>query len=140
MKTVLFVCVENSGRSQMAEAFFNHYAGGLARALSAGTRPGEAVSSLVVTVMQEAGLDISGNRPKGLTDEMLDQADRVVSMGCGAEGVCPAASVETEEWQIDDPKGRSPEEVRLIRDQIRAKVLEMLAKDRMAAKPADHSS
>jgi len=139
MRTVLFVCVENSGRSQMAEAFYNHCARGTSRALSAGTRPGKAVNPLVVTVMQEAGLDISGNRPKGLTDDMLDQTDRVVSMGCGAEGICPAVSVETVEWQIEDPKGKSLEQLRLIRDQIRAKVLEMLAKDGIAPKPADWS-
>ena len=129
MRTVLFVCVHNSGRSQMAEAFFNHYAGGKARALSAGTQPGESVNPVVVSVMLEDGLDTGANRPKLLTDEMLDSADRVVSMGCGVQGVCPVAFVETEEWEIEDPKDKSVEEVRRIRDHIRGKVLEMLAKD-----------
>lgn len=132
MKTVLFICVENSARSQMAEAFFNYYARGEATALSAGTQPGDALDAGAVKAMQEAGLDISGNKPKGLTDEMLDWADKVVSMGCGAQGVCPTAFVETQEWEIEDPKGKPLEKVRLIREQIRAKVLEMLARDGIA--------
>lgn len=97
MKTVLFVCVHNSGRSQMAEAFFNRLAGGKARAVSAGTEPGEKVHPEVVQAMKEVGIDISGNRPKLLTEEMLAQANRVVTMGCMTGGVCPASFVETED-------------------------------------------
>ena len=100
MKTVLFVCVGNSGRSQMAEAFFNQAAGGKARAMSAGTKPASAVDPRTVEVMREVGIDISAARPKALTTEMLEQADRVVTMGCGVEGVCPASFVETEDWQL----------------------------------------
>jgi len=130
MKTVLFVCVGNSGRSQMAEGFFNHLANGKARAASAGTKPASAVDPKTIEVMREVGIDISATRPKTLTMEMLDQADRVVTMGCGVEGVCPASFVQTEDWQLQDPKGKPIEEVRRIRDEIRARVLSMLDKSK----------
>lgn len=123
---MLFVCVGNSGRSQMAEGFFNHLANGKARAISAGTKPASAVDPKTIEVMREVGIDISAARPKALIMEMLDQASRVVTMGCGAEGVCPASFVETEDWQLEDPKGKPIEEVRRIRDQIRAKVMKLL--------------
>ena len=128
MKTVLFVCVGNSGRSQMAEGFFNHLANGKARAISAGTKPASAVDPKTIEVMREVGIDISAARPKALIMEMLDQASRVVTMGCGAEGVCPASFVETEDWQLEDPKGKPIEEVRRIRDQIKTRVLRLLEK------------
>ena len=128
MKTVLFVCVGNSGRSQMAEAFFNQAAGSKARAISAGTKPAGAVDPRTIEVMREVGIDISAARPKALTMEMLDQADRVVTMGCGTEGVCPASFVETEDWQLEDPKGKSLEEVRRIRDEIKTRVKRLLEK------------
>jgi arsenate reductase len=76
--------------------------------------------------MHEVGVDISAAKPKALTMEMLEQADRVVTMGCGVEGVCPASFVETEDWQLEDPKGKPIEEVRRIRDEIRARVLKLL--------------
>jgi protein-tyrosine-phosphatase len=126
MKTALFVCVHNSGRSQMAEAFFNQLAKGKARAFSAGTSPAAAVDPTVVEVMQEVGIDISRQRPKSLTIELLEQADRVVTMGCGVEGICPATFVETEEWDLEDPKGKAIEKVREIRDQIKPRVVEIL--------------
>ena len=126
MKTVLFVCVHNSGRSQMAEAFFNRLAKGKARALSAGTEPIDAIDPTVVEAMGEVGIDISGNRPKALTLPMLEQADVVVTMGCGAEGVCPATFIETEEWELEDPVGKPLPEVRRIRDEISARVLDLL--------------
>jgi len=126
MKTVLFVCVGNAGRSQMAEGFFNHLANGKARAISAGTKPASAVDPKTIEVMREVEIDISAARPKALTMEMLDQADRVVTMGCGVEGVCPASFVETEDWQLEDPKGKPLEEVRRIRDEIKAKVMKLL--------------
>ena len=126
MRTVLFVCVRNSGRSQMAEAFFNQLAGGKAKALSAGTNPGSAINPKVVEAMREIGIDISGNRPKALTLEMVEQADKVVTMGCGVEGICPATFVATEDWELADPKGKTLEEVRQIRDEIRAKVVGLL--------------
>ncbi|MGQ9546348.1 MAG: arsenate reductase ArsC [Dehalococcoidia bacterium] len=125
---VLFVCVHNSGRSQMAEAFFNRLAKGKARALSAGTAPADAVDPMVVDAMQEVGIDISGNKPKFLTADTVQQADVVVTMGCGAEGVCPATFVETEEWDLEDPGGQPLPEVRRIRDEIRAKVVDLVNK------------
>ncbi len=126
MKTVLFVCIGNAGRSQMAEAFLNQLAEGKARAISAGTQPADDIDSQVVEVMREVGLDIGMNKPKALTLKMLEQADRVVTMGCGAEGVCPASFVETEDWQLEDPKGKTLDEVRRIRDEIKARVVEIL--------------
>lgn len=130
MKTVLFVCVGNAGRSQMAEAFFSRLADGKARAISAGTRPADAVDPKAIEVMREAGIDISGNKPKALTMEVLEQANRVITMGCGVEGVCPASFVETEDWQLEDPKGKPIEEVRRIRDEIKTKVLRLLEKSK----------
>lgn len=124
--TVLFVCVHNSGRSQMAEAFFNQLVKGKANALSAGTNPDIAVDSTVIKAMQEMGIDISDNRPKALTLEMVEQASKVITMGCGVEGVCPATFVETKDWELEDPKGKTLDEVRKIRDEIRAKVVDLL--------------
>ena len=126
MTKVLFVCVHNSGRSQMAEAFFNHLAQGKAQALSAGTAPGEAVNPTVVEAMREVGIDISQNKPKQLTFEMFQEPDRVVTMGCGVEGVCPATFVETEDWGLEDPAGQPLEKVRPIRDEIKARVEKLL--------------
>jgi arsenate reductase len=128
VRTVLFVCVHNSGRSQMAAAFFNQLARGKAKALSAGTNPGSAINPKVVEAMREIGLDISSNRPKALTLEMVEQADKIVTMGCGVEGVCPAAFVETQDWELEAPEGKTLEEVRRIRDEIKAKVVDLLKK------------
>lgn len=126
MVTILFVCVHNSGRSQMAEAFLNKLAAGRVRALSAGTEPAGTLDPVVVAVMREAGIDISHHKPKKLTPEMVEQTDRVITMGCGVEEVCPTTFAETEDWGIDDPKGKPLEKVRQIREQIRARVLELL--------------
>jgi protein-tyrosine-phosphatase len=126
MKNVLFVCVGNAGRSQMAEAFFNHLAGGKAKATSAGTNPVNIIDPTVVQVMKEVDIDISNNRPKKLTVEMLDQADKVITMGCGVEGVCPASFVETEDWELEDPKSQSIEKIREIRNQIRIRVEKLI--------------
>ena len=128
MKTILFVCVHNSGRSQMAEAFFNKLAGGKAQALSAGTQPADEVNPVVVEAMREAGINISGNKPKVLTMDMVKKADRMITMGCGAEAeaVCPASFIETEDWALEDPKGKSLEQVRKIRDEIKERVIKLL--------------
>jgi len=126
MKTVLFVCVGNSGRSQMTEAFFNHLAKGKARAISAGTEPAPAVSRTAVEAMREVGIDISKNKPKPLTPEMIDQANLVITMGCGAEAACPASWVETRDWALEDPKGKPIEKVGEIRDEIKARVVKLL--------------
>jgi len=125
MKNVLFVCVHNSGRSQMAEAFFNHYARGKARAFSAGTRPASHTDRTVVQAMRELGMDIGSQRPKMLTWEMLENAGKVVTMGCSLEGACPASFVPTEDWQLEDPEGKPIEKVREVRDEIDAKVREL---------------
>ena len=122
MKTVLFVCVHNSGRSQMAEAFFNRLAKNRAVAFSAGTSPAEYINPLVIRVMGELGIDIRRQKPKALTLEMMEKADRAITMGCGVEPACPASLVPTENWELDDPEGKSLEEVRKIRDEIKSRV------------------
>ena len=122
MTKVLFVCVHNSGRSQMAEAFFNYLAKGKGEASSAGTKPSAEVNPTVVRAMQEVGLDISGKKPKLLTMEMLDAADRVFTMGCGVEETCPGTFVVSEDWQIEDPHGKPIETVRRIRVEVKARV------------------
>lgn len=124
--TVLFVCVHNAGRSQIAEALFNAYAGGRARALSAGTEPVKALNIAVVAAMREAGYDISGASPKMLTDETVDEADRVITMGCAIDDpTCPAAVAE-EDWGIDDPAMAPMPKVRRIRDEIARRVRALL--------------
>jgi protein-tyrosine-phosphatase len=126
MKKVLFICVHNSGRSQMAEAFFNRMANRKVEALSAGTQPSEEVNPTVVEAMREAGIDISRRKPKMLTFEILESADRVITMGCSVEKACPAVFVPTEDWQLDDPTGKPIDKVRQIRDQIKIKVDELV--------------
>jgi protein-tyrosine-phosphatase len=122
MKKVLFVCVHNSGRSQMAEAFFNYYTSGKATAISAGIQPASHVDHTVVEAMKELGIDISSNRSKLLTPEMMEGVDKAVTMGCGVEGVCPATFVPSEDWQLEDPEGKPIEKVREIRDETEARV------------------
>lgn len=106
----------------MAEALFNNYAAGRARAASAGTRPATHVDRNVVEVMKELGLDIRGNWPKKLTPQMVEEADRVVTMGCGVEDVCPAVFVPAEDWHVEDPEGKPIDTVRKIRDDIASRV------------------
>lgn len=120
MKTVLFICVHNSGRSQMAEAFFNKIAEGRARAISAGSQPADEVNPVVVEAMREVGIDTSENKPKLLTFEMMEGIDKAVTMGC--ENACPLTTVETVDWGLDDPKDKPVEQVRKIRDEIRERV------------------
>ena len=122
MKTVIFACVHNAGRSQMAAAFLNKLADpAKARALSAGTTPGERVYPEVVAVMQEEGIDLSGARPQKLTAALAAGAQLLITMGCGDE--CPyVPGVRRVDWPLDDPKGQSVERVRAIRDDIRARV------------------
>jgi arsenate reductase len=123
MKKVLFVCVHNSGRSQMAEAFFNKIAGGKATAISAGTEPASGVNPTVVAAMREVGIDISHNLPKILTKEMVASSDLAITMGCMDEAqVCPAAFVPGEDWGLTDPHDKPIEEVRPIRDEIKRRV------------------
>ena len=126
MKRVLFVCVHNAGRSQMAEAFFNQMAKEKAKVFSAGTQPTDKVNPVVVVAMREVGIDIGRRKPKPLRLEMLDNIERVITMGCGADAVCPASFVPTEDWQLEDPEGKPIEIVRRIRYEIRAKVEELV--------------
>jgi protein-tyrosine-phosphatase len=126
MKKVLFICVGNAARSQMAEGFFNHLAKGKAVATSAGTKPASEVSPLAIQAMKEAGIDISRHKPKALTLEMMESADRVITMGCGVEETCPATLVPTEDWALDDPKGQPIKKVREIRDQVRIRVAKLV--------------
>ncbi len=126
MKTALFVCVHNSGRSQMAEALFNRLAEGRFKAVSAGTAPADTIDPTVVEAMTEAGMDISGKKPELLTPEMMESADRVVTMGCGVETVCPSTLVESEDWWLEAPKGKPIKKVREIRDEIRTRVEKIL--------------
>ena len=127
MKRVLFLCVHNSGRSQMAEAFLNSLTNGRAKVASAGTDPAGRLNPMVVQAMAELGLDLSGHAPKLITQEMVDQADRVVTMGCSIDEACPATPVPTEDWGLEDPQGKPLEEVRPIRNEIRARVRKLVA-------------
>jgi arsenate reductase len=110
----------------MAEAFLNHLAKGRFIASSAGIKPASRVDPPVVRVMLEAGIDIGDRKPKLLTFEMIEAASRVVTMGCGAEGVCPASFVPTEDWELTDPKGKPVAQVRQIRDEIKARVEKLI--------------
>jgi arsenate reductase len=126
MRHILFVCVGNSGRSQMAEAFFNHFSTGRLVALSAGTRPAASVSRTAIAAMAELGIDVSAQRPKPLTEQMIQQADRIIVMGCDVMESCPAGFHPSEDWGLEDTQGQPLEKVRLIRDQIRERVLTLL--------------
>ena len=126
MSTVLFVCLHNAGRSQMSEALFNRAAAGRHTALSAGTTPGDRVHPEVVEVMRELGIDLADRRPRLLTRKLAERADIVVTMGCGDE--CPFIPGKRYiDWELDDPKGRPIEEVRVTRDEIGRRVVSLLA-------------
>ena len=122
MKKILFLCVHNSGRSQMAEAFVNQLAKDKVVAISAGMDPATRVNATVVAAMHELGIDIGKQEPKLLTLEMLEGAYRVITMGCSVAEVCPASFIPTEDWDLDDPEEKSIQDVRKIRDQIKTKV------------------
>src|SRR5436309_10240383 len=126
---VVFACVHNAGRSQMAAAFFNALADpARARATSAGTEPGDRVHPEVVGAMTEAGFDLSGARPQRLTADLAASASLLVTMGCGE--ACPyVPGVRRQDWPLDDPEGRSFAEVRRIRDEIRQRVARLVAED-----------
>jgi protein-tyrosine-phosphatase len=127
MKRVLFVCVENSNRSQMAEAFARMHGGAGVEAYSAGSRPSGRVNPRAVEFMAERGCDLTKHHSKGLTDLPATEFDAVVGMGCGDEG-CPLVKAKRhEEWGIADPKNMPPDDYRKVRDQIEAKVKELLA-------------
>ncbi len=125
-KRILFVCVENSNRSQMAEAFARRHGGGRVEALSAGSRPSGRVNPRAVEFMREVGCDLTRQRSKGLA-EVPAEVDVVVGMGCGDEGCPLVRAARREEWAIPDPKDLPAEQYRAVRDLIESKVQELLA-------------
>lgn len=129
MKTVVFACVHNAGRSQMAAAFFNEMANpSLVRAVSAGTQPAEHVHPDVVQVMGEVGIDLSGAKPQLLTQGVAKGAELLITMGCGEE--CPfIPGLRRDDWAIGDPEGQPAERVIEIRDEIRKRVWKLLASE-----------
>ena len=121
MATALFVCLHNAGRSQMSQALFERAAAGRHTALSAGTTPSDRVHPEVVEAMRELGIDLADRTPRGLTRELAEQADVVVTMGCGDE--CPyIPGKRYVDWDLEDPKGRPLDEVRATRDEIERRV------------------
>ena len=134
MATALFVCLHNAGRSPMSAALFEQAAAGRHRALSAGTTPAEQVHPEVVEVMRELGIDLAGRRPRLLTRELAEQADVVVTMGCG--DACPyIPGKRYVDWQLPDPKGQPIEEVRATRDEIARRVQGLVAELDLSSHP-----
>ena len=127
MFKVIFACVHNAGRSQMAAAFFNQLADRKkAEAISAGTEPGPRVHPEVLAVMQEIGIDLSSAKPQKLTEELAREAQLLITMGCGDR--CPyVPGLRRDDWPLRDPKGQPIEEVRIIRDEIRDRVQSLIA-------------
>jgi arsenate reductase (thioredoxin) len=127
---ILYVCVHNAGRSQMAEAITNHLAqiSNLSvRAKSAGTVGGKQLNPQAVEVLKEIGVSLEGHEPKFLTPEMVAEADQIISMGCGVDAeACPTKFLLTEDWELDDPAGQDIDSVRIIRDQIVDRVKNLL--------------
>lgn len=126
MFTIIFACVHNAGRSQMAAAFFNQLADpAKARAISAGTEPGERIHPDVLTVMNEVGVDLSNAMPQKLTETLAKDAQLLITMGCGDK--CPyVPGLRRDDWPLPDPKGRPTEEVRAIRDELRSRIRNFL--------------
>ena len=126
-KNILFVCVENAGRSQMAEAFLKKYAKNLFNVISAGTCPSPNLNPVVVSVMNEIGIDLKNQQPQLLSTSMIKNSNKTVNMGCMDKESCPSLFVkDVDDWNIDDPKGKTIDDVRKIRDQIKHNVLNLL--------------
>lgn len=124
--TVLFVCVHNAGRSQMAAGFLQDIGGGAVEVLSAGSMPGDQVNPVAVEAMAEVGIDIAGAQPKKLSDDAVQASDVVITMGCGDE--CPFyPGKRYEDWELTDPAGQGIETVRQVRDEIRGRVEALVA-------------
>jgi len=124
--SVLFVCVHNAGRSQMAQGWLRHLAGDLVEVRSAGSAPGDAINPVAVAAMAEVGIDITAEHPKILTVEAVQESDAVITMGCG--DTCPIfPGKRYEDWDLTDPAGQGIEVVREVRDEIRARVGALLA-------------
>ena len=127
-KTVLFVCVENAGRSQMAEGFFKKYAPKGFKVQSAGTKPVSQINPLAIQAMREVGIDIRKQKSKEITEEMMRSSDSIVNMGCMDKSFCPTLFLpKVIKWNLPDPKGKSIEKVREIRDEIEERVKELVA-------------
>jgi arsenate reductase (thioredoxin) len=123
MKKILFVCVENVGRSQMAEAFTNRYGKDKISGSSGGINLADRVNPIVVEAMKEKAIDISKNQPKLVTPKMVEEADLIITMGCGVGAICPGPFFKTTvDWGLEDPKGKPIEKVREIRDEIEKRV------------------
>ncbi len=131
MHKVIFACVHNAGRSQMAAAFFNQLADPtMAEGISAGTEPGLRVHPEVLSVMQEVGIDLSAAKPQKLTQELANDAALLITMGCGDK--CPyVPGLRRDDWPLRDPKGLPIEEVRVIRDEVKARVQNLIAVERV---------
>ena len=126
MKTVLFVCVHNAGRSQMAAGFMQSLGKDKVNVLSAGSMPKDQINPVAVEVMKEVGIDISNNQPKILTTESVKESDVVITMGCG--DACPIfPGKRYEDWQLEDPAGKDLETVRKIRDEIKSRIESLLS-------------
>ena len=124
--TILFVCIQNAGRSQMAEGFFRKYAPEGYEPLSAGTKPTSEINPIAIQAMKEVGIDISKQRPKDITEDMMRNSTKIVNMGCMEKDWCPTAFVPNlVDWGIEDSKGKSIEKVREIRDEIEQRVREL---------------
>jgi arsenate reductase len=138
-KTVLFVCVENAGRSQMAEGFFRKYAPREYMTLSAGTKPSGEINPLAIEVMKEIGIDISCQKSKEVTEDMMRDSTKIVNMGCMDKSFCPTLFISCIiDWGIEDPKGKPIEKVRGIRDDIDKRVRQLaaeLTEDSLQANP-----
>jgi protein-tyrosine-phosphatase len=125
-KTILFVCVENAGRSQIAEGFFRKYASEGYESLSAGTKPISQVNPLAIQVMNEIGIDISKQKPKDLFEDMMRNSDMIINMGCMEKNYCPTLFIpKVIDWGIEDPKDKTIESVREIRDEIERRIKEL---------------
>ena len=126
-RDILFVCVENAGRSQMAEAFFRKFTEGKFNVNSAGTVPSGNLNPIVVQVMKEIGIDMTSQSPKTISNSMIDNSFKTVNMGCMDKESCPALFVkDVIDWNIPDPKEKTIEQVREIRDQIKSEVLNLI--------------
>ena len=132
MRTFIFACVHNAGRSQMSAAFFNRFADPeLARAISAGTYPAEHVHPVVVDAMQEVGIDLSDAKPQKLTAELAQNAEMLITMGCGDE--CPyVPGLRRDDWPLPDPKGQDIAAVRRTRDDIKRRILDLLEQEQLS--------
>lgn len=136
MRTFIFACIHNAGRSQMSAAFFNQLVDpDLAHGISAGTHPAEHVHPVVVDAMREMGIDLSNAKPQKLTAELAQNAEMLVTMGCGDE--CPyVPGLRRDDWPLPDPKGQGLEIVRQTRDEIKQRVLKLLAQEQLNTIPA----